>query len=52
MGARLLYRYHSAFLQPLPGYPDHFFNTTLEGLKELFKGFKIIEAGVGPFQQP
>lgn len=43
---------HSAFLQPLHGYPDHFFNTTLEGLKELFKGVKIVEAGVGPFQKP
>jgi SAM-dependent methyltransferase len=43
---------HSAFLQPVHAYPDHFFNTTLEGLKELFKGVKIIEAGVAPFQKP
>jgi len=43
---------HSAFLQPLHGYPHHYFNTTLEGLKTLFKGVKIIEEGVASFQQP
>jgi hypothetical protein len=43
---------HSAFLQPVHAYPDHYFNTTLEGLKVLFKGVKIVEAGVAPFQLP
>jgi SAM-dependent methyltransferase len=43
---------HSAFLQPLHGYPHHYFNTTLEALKLLFKGVKIIEEGVASFQQP
>jgi SAM-dependent methyltransferase len=49
-GARFIC--HSAFLQPLHGYPDHYFNTTLEGLKLLFKGAKIIESGVASFQRP
>ena len=43
---------HSAFLQPLHGYPHHYFNTTMEALKLLFKGLKIVEEGVASFQQP
>lgn len=43
---------HSAFLQPLHGYPHHYFNTTLEGLKVLFDGVKIIDSGVSKFQLP
>jgi SAM-dependent methyltransferase len=43
---------HSAFLVPVHGYPNHYFNTTLEGLKLLFRDAKILEAGVEPFQQP
>lgn len=49
-GARFIC--HSAFLQPVHAYPDHYFNTTLEGLKLLFTGAKIVEAGVSPFQLP
>lgn len=49
-GARFIC--HSAFLQPVHAYPDHYFNTTLEGLKLLFKGARIVEAGVAPFQMP
>ncbi len=49
-GARFIC--HSAFLQPVHGYPHHYFNTSLEGLKTLFKGAKIIEEGVASFQRP
>lgn len=49
-GARFMV--HSAFLQPVHAYPNHFFNTTLEGLLEVFKGAKILEAGVAPSQRP
>lgn len=49
-GARFLC--HSAFLQPLHAYPDHYFNTTLEGLKVLFTGARVVEAGVAEFQMP
>jgi len=41
----------SAFLQPLHGYPYHFFNTTIFGLKKLTKKFKEINSGVGPHQK-
>jgi SAM-dependent methyltransferase len=43
---------HSAFLQPVHAYPHHYFNTTLEGLRHLFRSATIHEAGVAPFQQP
>jgi SAM-dependent methyltransferase len=49
-GARFIC--HSAFLQPVHAYPHHYFNTTLEGLKVLFKGARIVEAGVASFQRP
>lgn len=49
-GARFIV--HSAFLQPVHAYPNHYFNTTLEGLRLLFGGTNIIEAGVAPFQHP
>ena len=42
----------SAFLQPVHGYPYHYFNTTLAGLKELCKQFEIVSAGVRPYQEP
>jgi SAM-dependent methyltransferase len=32
------------FLQPLHGYPDHFYNMTSSGLRNLFEGPLIIEA--------
>lgn len=49
-GARFIC--HSAFLQPVHAYPHHYFNTSLEGLKVLFKGARIIDAGVADFQRP
>jgi SAM-dependent methyltransferase len=42
----------SAFLQPVHAYPDHFFNTTLSGLKELCKKFRVVKAGVDSYQEP
>jgi predicted SAM-dependent methyltransferase len=41
-----------AFLQPLHGYPSHYFNTTREGLKVLFEDFQEIRSGVQPNQMP
>jgi SAM-dependent methyltransferase len=40
----------TAFLQPEHSTPFHYFNMTLEGLKETFKMFKIIDLGVEPYQ--
>ena len=42
----------SAFMQPIHNYPQHYFNTTLEGLKLLFKDFKLIHATVDEYQKP
>jgi len=40
----------TAFLQPEHGTPYHFYNMTLEGLKETFKMFKIVDSGVESYQ--
>lgn len=34
------------FLQPFHGYPDHYYNMTSSGLKNLFPELQIIESGV------
>lgn len=40
------------FLQPVHGYPSHFFNATREGLTSIFEdeGFKVLHAETGPHQ--
>jgi SAM-dependent methyltransferase len=40
----------SAFLQPVHGDPDHFFNMTLFGLEEIFGMFRRLDSGVEPYQ--
>lgn len=40
----------TAFLQPVHADPYHYFNMTLEGLREVFRDFKEIEAGVESYQ--
>ena len=42
----------SAFLQPLHAYPNHFFNTTLGGLRQIMHAFATLEDGVGAHQKP
>lgn len=42
----------SAFMQPLHGYPNHYFNTTSSAIELLFKQFQIHELCVGPHQHP
>ncbi len=40
----------AAFLQPLHGYPDHYFNATESGLRRLFSDdFDVVEAGPSRF---
>jgi uncharacterized protein YbaR (Trm112 family) len=34
------------------GYPHHYFNATLHGIREAFRSFTEIESGVAPFQGP
>ncbi len=41
------------FLQPVHGYPSHYYNATREGLRRLFDdGFDLIEIGTGDHQAP
>ncbi len=42
----------TAFLEPLHGDPDHYFNMTASALRRLMVGFEIEEIGVQPYQNP
>ncbi len=42
----------TAFLQPLHGYPSHYYNATLSGLKNWFSYFDITWEGVESYQHP
>lgn len=42
----------SAFMQPLHGFPHHYFNTSMQALELLFSKFSIERIFVGPHQHP
>jgi SAM-dependent methyltransferase len=42
----------TAFMQPFHSDPNHFFNMTLSGLRETFRPFHEMRAGVKPYQLP
>lgn len=42
----------TAFMQPLHGDPNHYFNMTPEGLRLVLQGFEVEELGVQPHQYP
>jgi hypothetical protein len=42
----------TAFMQPYHGDPDHYFNMTQAGLREVMRGFHIEEIGIRPYQNP
>ena len=42
----------TAFMQPLHGDPSHFFNMTLDGVREIFRRFEPRRCGVKPYQTP
>ena len=42
----------TAFMQPYHSDPNHFFNMTLSGLREIFQPFREVRAGVKPYQLP
>ena len=42
----------TAFMYPLHGDPYHFFNMTLDGVREIFKRFQIVRCGIKPYQTP
>ena len=47
-----LVRVDTAFMFPLHGDPYHFFNMTLDGVREMFKRFRTLRCGVMPYQLP
>jgi len=42
----------SAFLQPMHAYPHHYFNTSIRGLRYLFRSFDHIASRVAEYQLP
>lgn len=42
----------SAFLQPIHGYPSHFFNVTHYALRNIFNEVEVASLGPGPHQHP
>ena len=42
----------TAFLQPVHGFPHHYYNMTRRGLENLCRSFQRIESGVQPHQSP
>jgi len=42
----------AAFMQPMHAFPNHFFNTTGEGIRVLFEKFDEIGSGVQSYQMP
>ena len=42
----------AAFLQPLHGYPSHFFNMTRSALESLFRDTEVLSLEAAPYQHP
>jgi SAM-dependent methyltransferase len=42
----------TAFMQPFHSDPDHYFNMTIPGVREIFRPFREIRVGVKPYQVP
>jgi SAM-dependent methyltransferase len=42
----------TAFMQPFHSDPDHYFNMTIPGVREIFRPFREVRVGVKPYQQP
>ena len=42
----------TAFMQPFHGDPNHYFNMTTSGLRQIMDGFEILELGIRPYQLP
>jgi uncharacterized protein YbaR (Trm112 family) len=40
------------FVFPYHGYPHHYFNASIHGLREVFHNFRQLRLGVPPFQMP
>jgi hypothetical protein len=42
----------TAFMQPFHSDPDHYFNMTIPGVREIFRPFRELRVGVKPYQLP
>src|SRR5262249_43382318 len=42
----------TAFMQPFHSAPDHYFNMTIPGAREIFRPFREVRVGVKPYQLP
>jgi SAM-dependent methyltransferase len=42
----------TAFMQPFHSDPDHYFNMTIPGVREIFRPFREVRVGVKPYQLP
>ncbi len=42
----------TAFMQPFHSDPDHYFNMTIPGAREIFRPFREVRVGVKPYQLP
>jgi SAM-dependent methyltransferase len=42
----------TAFMQPFHSDPDHYFNMTVPGVREIFRPFREVRVGVKPYQLP
>src|SRR4029077_15938210 len=42
----------TAFMQPLHADPHHYFNMTVDGVREIFRRFEHRRSGVKPYQTP
>jgi SAM-dependent methyltransferase len=40
------------FVFPYHGYPDHYFNASIHGLRQVFSRFRELRLGVAPYQMP
>jgi uncharacterized protein YbaR (Trm112 family)/SAM-dependent methyltransferase len=41
-----------SFVYAYHGYPLHYFNATVHGIRQAFSAFRVLESGVAPFQGP
>lgn len=47
------YCYHECnFVFAYHGYPHHYFNASIQGMEQIFSGFKALRKGVAPYQMP
>jgi uncharacterized protein YbaR (Trm112 family)/SAM-dependent methyltransferase len=47
------YCYHECnFVFAYHGYPNHYFNASMQGMEQVFKGYKTLRLAIAPYQMP